>query len=76
MMTAELRRWEEECRKYEIEYEEAKKKTKELIHPLKAELSDLEDQVSPCSPVVAYFSFLSLIYFNDVFPFIDYREYC
>lgn len=45
MMTSELHRWEEECRKCEVEYEEAKKKTKEILHPLKTELSDLEDQI-------------------------------
>ena len=45
LMTAELHKWEEECRKYEIEYEEAKRKTKETLHPLKVELADLEDQV-------------------------------
>jgi hypothetical protein len=32
------------CR-FENEYEEAKKKTKEKLQPLKAELADLEDQV-------------------------------
>lgn len=44
-MSSELKRWEEDCRKYEVEYEEAKKKTKESLYPLKQELSNLEDQV-------------------------------
>ena len=45
MMTAELYKWEDECRKYEAEYEDAKRRTKEVLHPLKLELSDLEDQI-------------------------------
>jgi hypothetical protein len=31
--------------RYEMEYEDAKRKTKESLHPLKVELADLEDQV-------------------------------
>lgn len=32
------------CR-YEGEYEESKRKTKEVLHPLKVELADIEDQI-------------------------------
>ena len=45
LMTAELHKWEEDCRKYEAEYEEAKRKTKESLHPLKLELAEVNDQV-------------------------------
>ncbi|KAJ1411205.1 microtubule-binding protein MIP-T3-domain-containing protein [Ochromonadaceae sp. CCMP2298] len=45
LMTAELHRWEEECRKYEAEYEESKRKTKEALHPLKLELAEIDDQI-------------------------------
>jgi hypothetical protein len=38
------------CR-YEADYEEAKRKTKEALHPLKVELADVEDQVR-CSLIV------------------------
>lgn len=68
LMSAELHKWEEECRRsvvcfalfaidvgsielsfvvyrYEGEYEEARKKTKEKLIPLRNELDDLNDQV-------------------------------
>lgn len=32
-------------RRYEAEYEEAKRRTKEALHPLRVELMDVEDQV-------------------------------
>jgi hypothetical protein len=35
-----------------MEYEEAKRKTKETLHPLKVELADLEDQVSDFNSVM------------------------
>lgn len=53
MMTTELYKWEEECRKYEVEYEEAKRRTKEVLHPLKLELTDLEDQIFEASARVS-----------------------
>ena len=31
--------------RYEAEYEEAKRKTKEALHPLKLELAEVDDQV-------------------------------
>jgi len=46
MMTAELHRWEEECRKYEADYAEAKARTKELLQPLRMELNDVEDEIA------------------------------
>lgn len=48
LMTAELHKWEEESTRYEALYEEAKRKTKEAMHPLKLELADLEDQIADC----------------------------
>mmetsp|Transcript_6078 Transcript_6078/g.10124 ORF Transcript_6078/g.10124 Transcript_6078/m.10124 type:complete len:763 (+) Transcript_6078:105-2393(+) len=45
LMTAELHKWEEECRRYEAEYEESKRKTKESLHPLKLELAEVDDQI-------------------------------
>jgi heterodisulfide reductase subunit B len=35
--------------RYEQDYEEAKRKTKEVLHPLKVELADLDDQVCQLS---------------------------
>jgi hypothetical protein len=38
-------------RRYEVEYEEAKRKTKESLHPLKLELAEVNDQVETYSRV-------------------------
>lgn len=53
LMNAELHKWEEECRRYEVEYEDAKRKTKEKLHPLRSELADLEDQIAEQLAVIA-----------------------
>jgi len=53
LMNAELHKWEEECRRYEVEYEDAKRKTKEKLHPLRSELLDLEDQIAEQLAVIA-----------------------
>ena len=45
LMSGELHKWEEECRRYEAEYDEARKKTKEKLIPLRNELDELNDQV-------------------------------
>eukprot|EP01038_Epipyxis_sp_PR26KG_P008130 gene8130-11008_t len=45
MMSDELRKWEEECTRYEAEYEDAKRKTKEVLQPLKQELREIENQI-------------------------------
>jgi hypothetical protein len=45
LMTTELRKWESEGRKYEVELEQQKKKTTELLQPLTLELAELEEQV-------------------------------
>lgn len=45
IMSSELHRWEEECRKYEIEVESQKKKTDEILSPLQRELEDVELQI-------------------------------
>ena len=46
LMSAELHRWEDECRKYEAEVEMEKKKSEDLLRPLSLELKDLDDQVN------------------------------
>jgi hypothetical protein len=38
-------------RRYEVEYEEAKRKTKESLHPLKLELAEVNDQVETYSSI-------------------------
>lgn len=45
-----------------MEYEEAKRKTKETLHPLKVELADLEDQVR--FPTCFNFSKTDLFFFR------------
>jgi hypothetical protein len=45
IMTTELHRWEEDCRKYEIEVETQKKKTEEILNPLQQELDDVLMQI-------------------------------
>jgi len=45
LMTAELHKWEDECRKYEAAVEVERQKTNEALKPLQVELADLEDQV-------------------------------
>jgi len=45
IMTTELHRWEDECRKYEIEVENQKKKTEEILNPLQRELDDIQLQI-------------------------------
>ena len=45
LMASELNRWEEECRKYEMELEADKRKTENILKPLQLELIDLDQQV-------------------------------
>jgi TRAF3-interacting protein 1 len=45
LMTQELQRWEEECRRHEVEVETEKRKTKEVLQPLQAELAEIEEQL-------------------------------
>mmetsp|Transcript_13966 Transcript_13966/g.14568 ORF Transcript_13966/g.14568 Transcript_13966/m.14568 type:complete len:743 (+) Transcript_13966:432-2660(+) len=45
IMTTELHRWEEECRKYENEVEKQQLQTQETLSPLQRELAILEDQI-------------------------------
>jgi TRAF3-interacting protein 1 len=45
IMTTELHRWEEDCRKYEIEVETQKKKTEEILNPLQRELDEVHLQI-------------------------------
>ena len=43
--------------RYEVEYEEAKRKTKEALHPLKLELAEINDSVSILSCLCALRSY-------------------
>lgn len=66
LMSGELHKWEEECRRYEAEYDEARKKTKEKLIPLRNELDELNDQV--CSvlrllPLSSLFNVLTTLLF-------------
>lgn len=45
LMTAELRRWEEEARRYEVRVDNERQRSQEILHPLQAELMDVDDQV-------------------------------
>ncbi|CAE7465409.1 Traf3ip1 [Symbiodinium microadriaticum] len=45
IMMMELHRWEEECRKYEMEVEKQKKQTGDMMIPLRCELAGLEEQI-------------------------------
>jgi Microtubule-binding protein MIP-T3 C-terminal region len=45
LMTGELQKWGEECRKYEAEMEIEKKKSSDLLRPLQVEYSELEEQL-------------------------------
>ena len=46
MMTAELHKWEDDCRKYESEVEIEIRKSQETLHPLRMEQHDLNDQIT------------------------------
>ena len=45
LMTAELQRWEEECRRYEVEVENEKRKSREILQPLQVELAEIDEQL-------------------------------
>ena len=45
LMASELNRWEEECRKYDIDLEAERRKTDLMLKPLLMELSDIDEQV-------------------------------
>ena len=66
LMTAELHKWEEDCRKYEAEYEEAKRKTKESLHPLKLELAEVNDQVRSDSSLHQWLFMLLLVFIYNM----------
>lgn len=46
MMTAELHKWEDDCRKYDAEVEVEIRKSQETLHPLRMEQHDLDDQIA------------------------------
>lgn len=45
LMTAELQRWEEECRRFEGEVDGEKRKSRDGLQPLQVELAELEEQL-------------------------------
>ena len=45
LMTAELRRWEEETRKYEARAEAERQRSEEKLHPLLTEVAAIDEQV-------------------------------
>ena len=46
LMNIELRKWEEECRKYEARVETERSKTVEILHPLESDLAEIEAQIA------------------------------
>ena len=45
LMASELNRWEEECRKYEIELQEERRKSENMLKPTQLELSELDESI-------------------------------
>jgi TRAF3-interacting protein 1 len=45
LMSSELHRWEEECRRYDALALEEQRKTKQMLQPLQAQLADLEEEI-------------------------------
>ena len=46
LMTSELRKWEDECRKYETKFEREQAKTVEILFPFKSQLQEIEAQIT------------------------------
>jgi hypothetical protein len=46
MMTTELHKWEEDCRKSQVEFEVETRRSRELLHPLQMQEADLDDQIA------------------------------
>merc|ERR1712072_448744 len=46
LMNIELRKWEDECRKYEARVETERAKSVEVLHPLQSELAEIEAQIA------------------------------
>jgi len=46
LMTIELRKWEDECRKFEGRVEKEQAKSAEVLYPLTAQLTELEAQIA------------------------------
>lgn len=46
MMTTELHKWEEDCRKSQVELEIETRKSRELLHSLQMQEADLDDQIA------------------------------
>jgi len=46
LMTTELRKWEDECRKFEGRVEKERAKSVEVLYPLTAQLTELEAQIA------------------------------
>lgn len=54
IMTGELRRWEEEARKFEVKVDAETTKSDEGLHTLQAELGSIDDQVGTPYPIPTY----------------------
>ncbi len=46
LMTTELHKWEDECRKYESIVDQERRKSREILHNLHREQSEVEDQIN------------------------------
>ena len=46
LMNIELRKWEDECRKYDVRVETERSKSAEVLHPLQSELAEIEAQIA------------------------------
>jgi chromosome segregation ATPase len=46
LMTSELRRWEDEARKFDVRVETERQRSEEKLHPLQAELVALDEQIA------------------------------
>ncbi len=53
LMTTELRKWEDECRKNESAYEREQTKSVEILHPLKSQLKDIEEQIAERTALIS-----------------------
>ena len=49
VMTSEMRKWEEDCVRYETRLEEERQRTQSILKPLNAELLDITEQVNTTS---------------------------
>jgi TRAF3-interacting protein 1 len=53
LMNVELRKWEDECRKYEVRVETERSKSAEVLHPLQSELAEIEAQIAERAALIS-----------------------